>query len=66
MYLLVNPNGAKYWRLRYRYLGKENTLALGVYPAPSLSEARVKHDAARKLIAGGSAPSEVKCAKSFT
>lgn len=31
MHLLVHPNGSKYWRLRYRYLGKENTLALGVY-----------------------------------
>lgn len=54
MHLLVHPNGSKYWRLRYRYLGKENTLALGVYPTLSLSEARVKRDAARKLIAEGS------------
>ncbi|EKN4695810.1 integrase arm-type DNA-binding domain-containing protein [Yersinia ruckeri] len=63
MHLLVHPNGSKYWRLRYRYLGKENTLALGVYPTLSLSEARVKRDAARKLIAEGSDPSEVKRAK---
>ncbi len=52
--------GQKYWWLRYRYLGKENTLALGVYPALSLSELRAKRDAARKLIADGSDPSEVK------
>ena len=32
MFLLVHPNGSKYWRLRYRHLGKEKTLALGQYP----------------------------------
>ncbi len=31
MFLLVHPNGSRYWRLRYRILGKEKTLALGVY-----------------------------------
>lgn len=45
MYLLINPNGAKYWRLKYRYAGKEKALALGVYPEVSLAEAR---DAALK------------------
>jgi integrase len=40
MYLLVNAKGAKYWRLKYRYGGKEKVLALGVYPEVSLAEAR--------------------------
>lgn len=31
LYLLVHPNGGKYWRLKYRYLGKEKMLSLGVY-----------------------------------
>jgi hypothetical protein len=31
LYLLINPNGSKYWRLKYRFGGKEKTLALGVY-----------------------------------
>ncbi|EEC7628171.1 DUF4102 domain-containing protein [Escherichia coli] len=44
MFLLVHPNGSRYWRLRYRILGKEKTLALGVYPEVSLSEARTKRD----------------------
>lgn len=48
MFLLVHPNGSRYWRLRYRILGKEKTLALGVYPEVSLSEARTKRDEARK------------------
>lgn len=40
MYLLVNPKGAKYWRLKYRYGGKEKVLALGVYPDVTLADAR--------------------------
>lgn len=60
MFLLVHPNGSRYWRLRYRFLGKEKTLALGVYPEVSLSEAREKRDAARKLIAEGTDPCEQK------
>lgn len=40
MYLLVHPNGSKYWRLNYRFQSKQKTLALGVYPLISLAEAR--------------------------
>lgn len=54
--LLVMPNGSKYWRLKYRFLGKEKLLALGVYPEVSLKEARLKRDEARKLIAEGTDP----------
>lgn len=60
MFLLVHPNGSRYWRLRYRFLGKEKTLALGVYPEVSLSEAREKRDTARKQIAEGIDPCEQK------
>ncbi|WP_145481945.1 tyrosine-type recombinase/integrase [Yersinia rohdei] len=63
MFLLVHPNGSRYWRLRYRFLGKEKTLALGVYPEVSLSEAREKRDEARKLITGNIDPCEQKRAK---
>lgn len=63
MFLLVHPNGSRYWRLRYRLLGKEKTLALGVYPDISLSEARDKRDVARKLIADGIDPCEQKRVK---
>ncbi|MCU6362967.1 integrase arm-type DNA-binding domain-containing protein [Escherichia coli] len=63
MFLLVHPNGSKYWRLRYRHLGKENTLALGQYPEVSLSEAREKRDEARKLISDGIDPCEQRRAK---
>ena len=58
MYLLVNPNGSKWWRLKYRFLGKEKLLSLGVYPDVSLKDARVKRDTARALLANGVDPSK--------
>ncbi len=63
MFLLFHPNGSRYWRLRYRFLGKEKMLALGVYPDVSLSAARDKRDLARKLIADGIDPCEQKRVK---
>ncbi len=59
MYLLVKVAG-KYWRLTYRVAGKQKTLALGVYPAVSLEEARKKANGARELLNGGVDPSESK------
>lgn len=50
LFLFVHPNGSKYWRLKYRFAGKEKLLALGVYPEISLSKARDKCDQARKLL----------------
>lgn len=57
-HLLVHTNGSNYWRLRYRHLGKDKTLALGLCSDVSLSEARLKRDEARKLIADGIDPYE--------
>ncbi len=51
LYLLVTPKGSKYWRLKYRFMGKEKALALGVYPDISLSEAREKRNDAKKHLA---------------
>lgn len=48
MFLLVTKSGGKYWRLKYRFAGKEKTLALGVYPEVSLDDARGKREEARK------------------
>lgn len=58
LFLLVHPNGSKYWRFRYRFGGKEKMLAFGVYPDVSLANAREKRDEARKLVASGIDPSE--------
>ena len=60
MYLLVHPNGSKYWRLNYRFDGKQKTLALGVYPFISLAEARTAKTEARTQIAKGLDPNELK------
>jgi integrase len=51
MYLLIQPNGAKLWRMNYRFGGKQKTLALGSYPDTSLAQSRDKRDEARKLLA---------------
>lgn len=60
LYLLVQPNGAKYWRLKYRFAGKEKMLALGVYPDVPLADARTRREQARKLLANGSDPGAIK------
>jgi integrase len=58
--LLVRPNGSKLWQLRFRHGGKEKTASLGQFPDVSLSDARVKRDDHRKLVAAGSDPVAVK------
>lgn len=60
MYLLINPNGSKYWRLKYRHLGKEKLLAIGTYPDVSLSDAREARDSAKKAISNGTDPIQAK------
>jgi integrase len=60
LYLEVTPNGGKYWRLKYRFGGKEKRLAIGVYPETSLAEAREKRAEARKLLAANIDPSQAK------
>ncbi|MDB4542913.1 integrase arm-type DNA-binding domain-containing protein [bacterium] len=60
LYLLINPKGGKYWRLKYRYGGKEKTLALGVYPDVSLTKAREKQQKSREQLAEGIDPSVTK------
>lgn len=55
--LFVEPSGSKFWRFRYKFLGKENTLSLGTYPVVKLSEARQKHAKLKELLARGVDPS---------
>ncbi len=63
MYLEVAPSGGKWWRLKYRFGGKEKRLSLGVYPDVSLKDARERRDEARKLLANGIDPGENRKAK---
>ena len=51
LYLQVTPTGGKWWRLKYRFGGKEKLLSLGTYPEVSLSEARDRRASARTLLA---------------
>lgn len=57
LFLQIEPNGGKYWRLRYFFAGKEKMLALGTFPEISLNDARERRLAARKLVANGEDPS---------
>lgn len=56
LHLLVKPTGCKYWRLKYRFGGKEKQLALGVHPEISLARARGKCQAARDRLDSGIDP----------
>jgi integrase len=61
LYLLVKPNGLKYWRMKYRFKGVEKSpFALGVYPQVSLKDARKQQASAKELLAQGIDPSEAK------
>jgi integrase len=58
LYLEITPAGGKWWRLKYRYNGKEKRISLGVYPDVGLKEARDRRDSSRKLLANEVDPSE--------
>lgn len=60
MFLLIHPNGSKYWRFRFRFGGKQHLMAFGVYPETSLADARQKREEARRLVAAGIDPREHK------
>ncbi|EKY3087700.1 tyrosine-type recombinase/integrase [Cronobacter dublinensis] len=63
MYLEIFPNGTKSWRMKYRIGGKEKRVVFGIYPAVSLADARGKREEAKKLLAAGRDPGEVKQAE---
>ena len=65
LYLLLRPDGARWWRWDYRrpVTGKRNTLSLGTYPDTGLAEARARHVEARKVLASGVDPGEQRKAE---
>lgn len=67
LFLLVSPSGGRWWRMKYRFEGKEKLLSLGTFPEVGLKDARERRDEARKQIAAHVDPSEhrkaVKLAK---
>ena len=57
LFLLIHPNGGKWWRFKYRIDGKEKSLSFGVYPDVPLKRARELRDEARALVAAHADPS---------
>lgn len=60
LYLDISPAGGRWWRLKYRFGGKEKRLALGVHPEVTLALARNRREDARRLLAQGTDPSQQK------
>ena len=60
LFLVVQPNGSKYWRFRYWFADKEKSLSLGVYPELTLAGARKKRDEAQQLLADDTDPGMAK------
>ena len=63
LFVIVRPNGAKWWRLKYRFAGKEKSLSVGTYPDVGLKAARRRRDECRQLLARGVNPSDQRKAK---
>lgn len=60
LYLLLNPNGSRWWRFDYRFGGKRKTLSMGTYPDTGLADARERLAEARKLVAADVDPGEAR------
>lgn len=60
LYLLILPNGSRYWRFDYRLGGKRKTLSMGVYPEVGIELARGRRDEARAMVADGVDPSDIR------
>ena len=63
LYLLVKPGGSRHWYLKYRIHGKESRIALGAYPAVSLSDARQQREGIRKMLALNINPAQQRAAE---
>ncbi|EPY9770437.1 integrase [Klebsiella variicola] len=63
LYLLVKPGGSRHWYLKYRINGKESRIALGAYPAVSLSDARQQREGIRKMLALNINPAQQRAAE---
>ena len=66
LYLEVSPSGGKWWRLKYRYHGKEKRLSVGVYPDVSLRAARDRRDELRRQLGAGIDPALTRKAEKAT
>ena len=60
LHLLIQPKGGKWWRIRYRFSGKQQMLSLGIYPDVGLKDARQRRDEIRRQLANGVDPSAIR------
>lgn len=60
LFLLITPSGGRLWQFKYRFDGKEKKLSFGAYPAITLADARQRREEAKKLLANGVDPGELK------
>jgi hypothetical protein len=58
--LWLEPDGSKRWRIAYRFAGKQKVLAIGVYPAVGLRDARAARDEAKRLLGAGQDPAAAR------
>ena len=66
LYVLIKPNGAKWWRFDYTFTGKRKNLSVGVYPASGLTDARVKAEKVRSSVANNKDPSDTRKEKNHS
>ncbi|MDL2268000.1 Arm DNA-binding domain-containing protein [Desulfovibrio sp. OttesenSCG-928-G15] len=60
LHIYLSPSGGKHWRMSYRFEGRQKLLSFGAYPAVSIEDARAKRSEAKRLLANGIDPSDVK------
>lgn len=58
--MIVHPNGGKYWRFRYRFMGIQKMIGCGTYPTVTVTEAREKRDEYRAMLRQGRDPAELR------
>ncbi len=65
LFVIIRPNGRKWWRFRYRLAGKTKELSMGTFPEVTIRQARLARDEARQMLAQGIDPASVRAARRF-
>ena len=60
LFVIIRPNGSKWWRFRYKLFGKTKELSMGIFPEVTIREARFRRDEARQMLAKGIDPATVR------